>query len=246
MSHTVAVPAGQSHDSRDAWPFFIVIDASESMSRPDPMGTRPLDSAYEGLSALLDGIHDDVEALQNSWFEVITFAGDAQRHLDLVKAEDLPEVAPLEAGHWTNYTAAWEMIGARTLTGYRKLVNEGYKVARPVIFFITDGNPGGQNIKQTEADWAHHITRMNEALGDKAPRIIALGVGHVNRTILLSLHSKRPHGAAAVAKPGHSTTSLMTAALEQIKNTVRDSAVRGRFVWESPEGMENLCHAAVH
>lgn len=243
----IPMPAGQSHDSRDAWPFFIVIDASESMTWPDENGTRPLDSAYDGLNTLLTTLEEETEALQNTWYEVIAFAGNANVHLPLSKAEEMPEVAPLKPGTWTNYAAAWELVSARTVEGYRRLVSDGYDVARPVIFFITDGNPGGENIEQTEADWAHYITDMNKALGDnKAPRIITLGVGRVNREILLLLHSKRPHGAAAVALPGYSTTSLMKSVLLQIQNSIVNSAGRGRFFWECPEGMENLCNREVH
>lgn len=246
MNRTPGMPVGQSHESRDAWPFFIVIDTSESMSWPDDDGTVPLDSATQGLNDLLDGISDDVEASQNSWFEIITFAGEASRHRDLVKAEALPSVSPFKVGTWTNYKAAWEMVGARVVEGYNKLLKEGYEVARPVVFFITDGNPGGKAIEQTERDWRPYINSMNDALGDKAPRIIALGVGRVNRDILLSLHSKRPHGAAAVAKPGYSTTSLVGAAIEQIKNTIIHTALSGKFSWQSPEGLDNLCQLDVH
>ena len=231
----IPMPSGQSHNSRDA------IDASESMTWEDHEGVKPLDSACAALGELLDGIEQDVEAAQNVWFEIITFAGDAQQHVALGKAEGLPPVPPIKGGTWTNYVAAWKMVSTHVVDGYQRLVNEGYDVARPVIFFITDGNPGGKNIVQTEADWMSYITYMNQALGNKAPRIVALGLGRANRKILLSLHSKHPHGAAAVAEPGNSPSSLITAALKQIKNSVVNSATRGQFIWETPEGLENLC-----
>lgn len=240
------IPSGQSHHSRDAWPFFIVVDASESMTWEDSEGVKPLDSACAGLDELLYGIEQDVEAAQNVWFEIITFADKARQHVALGKAEALPVVPEIEGGTWTNYVAAWKMVSTHVVNGCQRLVSEGYEVARPVIFFITDGNPGGVNTVQTKTDWMPYITEMNRVLGDKAPRIVALGVGRVNREVLLSLHSEDPHGAAAVAEPGYSTSSLITAALRQIKNSVVNSTTRGQFIWETPEGLENLCRVVRH
>lgn len=198
------------------------------------------------LASLVDELDQDNEIRDVAHVSVIEFSGTARVATPLTRVSDTPEIGRLSKGTWTNYVDVWKLLSELVQRDCEKLRSARYRIRRPTIFFITDGNPGSVSGDQTKDDWGPYVDKLASSLGPIAPRIIAVGIGSVKSTVLLDLHSKDPHGAAVVAPESGQASQLVQPLISQIRDSIRNSALRGSFFWRTPAGMRNLCEKARH
>ena len=253
-----SLPIAPVVDSWEAWPFYIVCDVSSSMhdnsfAKYWGSQTSPWKLMHQALPEVINELSEDDDVRQQVHLSVVEFADGAKTTLRLTcAARDGIIVPNFSKGGITDFAAVWEHLAEMIPEDQKELASTGFKSRRPTIFFITDGNPDlgrGSNRKQTTNDWKQYVHVMRLAIDDERlyPRIIAIGLGGMsNENVLRELHSKNPHGAAVIANNINKVSIVVQAVIEQIENSIKDSARRGEFTWKVPEGMKNLCNLAAH
>jgi uncharacterized protein YegL len=119
-------------------PFYIVCDVSYSMVNDMPA----LNDALQGLrlAILNEPVVDDVGQVG-----VITFSDSASVVTPLGQMSE-SQFPTLSAQNGTNYGAAFRTLAQAIEADRTRLKAEGYKIWRPLAFFLTDGEP-------LDADW---------------------------------------------------------------------------------------------
>lgn len=169
-------------------PAYVLADESHSMSPYQG-------ELYNGLVSLCEGLRAEPMVAAKLRLAVLGFSDDVQVRLaiaDMRAETSLPHVI---IRGLTNYQAVFDDLLARIPTDVQYLRGEGYKVHRPVVFFLSDGQPtdGGA--------WrGPHGLLINKTQTPTAPNIIACGIGDAQAATMLEVATRREF--AFVAKPG--------------------------------------------
>lgn len=169
-------------------PAYVLADESGSMApyREDLAG---------GLVSLCEGLRAEPMVSAKLRLTVLGFSDDVQVRLpmaDMRSATSLPEVVIRSL---TDYRAAFDDLVNRIPHDVRRLRAEGYKVHRPVVFFLSDGQPtdGGA--------WRlPHGTLVDKERTPTAPNIVACGIGDAQASTMVEVATRKEF--AFVAKPG--------------------------------------------
>jgi uncharacterized protein YegL len=117
-------------------PFYLVIDASHSMS-----GSK-MTAANGIMPKVVDTLARNPILSDKVRFGLIDFASDAKVQLPLCDVLDqnlsLPVLQPRGA---TSYAAAFRLLRTEIETNVKQLKADGYAVHRPAVFFLSDGEP---------------------------------------------------------------------------------------------------------
>ena len=169
-------------------PAYVLVDESGSMG-------PYRDELSNGLASLCEGLRAEPMLAAKLRLAVLGFSDDVQVRLvmaDMRTETTLPQVA---IRGLTNYGAVFSDLLNRIPSDVQWLRGEGYKVHRPVVFFLSDGQPtDGQSWRQP------HATLTDKARTPVAPNIIACGIGDAEARTMLEV-ATRPE-FAFVAKPG--------------------------------------------
>ena len=132
----VPAPAGMAQVVGQVLPIYFVGDESHSMAGD------PIEAVNHGLADLRDEVAKHPLIGKKVRFGIITFAHSAETRLELSElTEDLllPTLSP--RGRGTSYASAFEAL-RQTIPGDVALLKSGgYQVHRPVVFFLSDGQP---------------------------------------------------------------------------------------------------------
>jgi uncharacterized protein YegL len=194
----------------------------------------------ESLALMVDDLADDPEAQAIGHLAIVTFADEAKTHYPLTHMEKTGVVDVLPRGGWTNYVGAWDHMLRQLGDDIRQLEDSGHRIITPTIFFISDGQPGGQDIKQPTAEWKRYHDKLFTDLGSHKPRIVALGMGGVREDTILAVRSVDPAGPACIAEPGALASDLLKSMMREVLASIRTSAARGEFVFTVPPGMRRI------
>lgn len=116
-------------------PFYLVIDVSWSMKG------EKLDVAREILPAVADALAKNPILNDKVRLGLIDFADDAELRLPLCDVSRQSTLPSLDLRGGTNYGAAFRMLRQQLATDVAQLRSDGYRVHRPAVFFISDGEP---------------------------------------------------------------------------------------------------------
>jgi uncharacterized protein YegL len=116
--------------------FYIVIDVSYSMSENDSIR-----QANDLVKAVRDAIAANPVLADLVRIGVITFSDDAEVVIPLGDLRNVDHVPTLVVKGGTSYAAAFRRLRQDIAADIRQLKDDGYKVYRPAVFFITDGAP---------------------------------------------------------------------------------------------------------
>jgi uncharacterized protein YegL len=165
--------------------------------------------------------------------------------LPLKKMSDGFHIGPLPKGTYTNYAKAFTTLNVVIDADLQRLEGSDLEVKRPVVFFITDGQPVVDGNEQPREAWEPPLRRLHafsawRPEGRAVPiAVIALGFEGTN-TENLRLVSKAP-GVACVAEVGvASPHDLMSSLLKSILTSITVSTAEGEFSFVPPRGM-TLC-----
>jgi uncharacterized protein YegL len=153
-------------------PVYLVIDESGSMAEAIP-------SLNHELSALLDSLVSNPLATAGIRLSIIGFSTDARCYLPLTDVSDLPSIPALHTSGSTSFAAVIELLSERLSSDIPNLRSGGYKVRRPVVFFLTDGVPDAGDT------WQDALLKLRSE--PHCPTIFAYGVGDSDANILQEL-----------------------------------------------------------
>ncbi|WP_154696964.1 vWA domain-containing protein [Lentzea guizhouensis] len=207
--------------------------------------SSPLAVMNDSLGLMLEVLAEDIEASDIGRVAVITFADDAATHYPLTPIADPGRLDPLPRGEWTNYVSAWEHLNTTIRADIDQMVAQRCRPKQPVVFFITDGNAGHSKHTQTVAEWSMPRNRLCSPGYGFRPRVVALGIGNVDRATVRALRSVDPPGAAFLANPGEPASILLQAIIKVIIVSITTSTAQGYFTFPTPVGMTRLDDSAV-
>jgi uncharacterized protein YegL len=167
-------------------PAYVVADESASMG-------PYYQDVSEGLASLCNGLRAEPMIAAKVRLAILGFSDDVQLRQglsDMRMVERLPQLAVRGA---TNYGAAFADLLQRIPYDVQMLKNDGYKVHRPVAFFLSDGQP-------TDGRHWHGPHRM---LIDRnalpfAPNIIACGIGSARADTMLQVATRQEFAFVAL------------------------------------------------
>jgi len=212
-------------DSYPIFPFYLVIDVSGSMS-------GALGAINAELPALQSAIKNDPIVGDIARFAVITFAEEAEMQLplsDLLDVETMPHLTPQGS---TNFQEVFEFLGECIPHDMEWFKGNGYKMYRPAIFFITDGNP-------SFAGWEPALDALTSDQAQYRPNIVTFGFGQVSEANLQRIATFK----AYIAETGSNPTDVLRTIAKQLTNSIMASsqqAASGQAILTMPESMPGM------
>lgn len=167
-------------------PAYVVADESASMS-------PYYQDLSAGLASLCNGLRAEPMIAAKVRLAILGFSDDVQLRQglsDMRMVEVLPQLAIRGA---TNYGAAFADLLQRIPYDVQMLKNDGYKVHRPVVFFLSDGQP-------TDGQHWHgpHQMLVDRNQMPVAPNIIACGIGQARPDTMLQVATRQEFAFVAV------------------------------------------------
>ncbi|MFJ8432580.1 VWA domain-containing protein [Kitasatospora sp. NPDC094019] len=209
-------------------PMYVMADESGSMS-------SYLGELNTGLSSLHRALLGEPMAAAKVRFSVLGFSNDVQvrmRLADLRQENELPVLSSYGGG--TSYRAAFQELLTRIPQDIAELKRDGYTVYRPTVFFLSDGQPSGNE------DWnGVHRQLTDRAATTGAPNIAAFGIGEADAATILSVATDRNY--AFVAIPGADIGAAITKFCSALTTSIVSSGLalasgQAELVVDRPEG----------
>jgi uncharacterized protein YegL len=151
-------------------PVYFVADQSTSMS-PNVVELN------DGLTSFLDAIQEKPKAAAKVRFAIIGFSNDARCLLELTDLRELEAMPTLTARGATSYSAAFRYLRQRIDDDVDRLRHD-FKVHRPVVFFLSDGEPN-------EGDpWEAALDQLRDESFTRRPNILAFGIRDAKEHII--------------------------------------------------------------
>ncbi|HTX30634.1 MAG TPA: VWA domain-containing protein [Solirubrobacteraceae bacterium] len=214
-------------------PMYFVADESHSMAGD------PIAAVNQGLVDLRDEVATHVLIGKKVRFGIITFADTAQTRLELSELTEeliLPVLAP--RGRGTSYASALEAIRQTIPGDIALLKSSGYRVHRPSVFFLSDGQP-----TEKEQEWQRRLEELKDPAFAQRPNILAFGVGDADAQVIQQVASSPRF--AFMMRDGSSTAGAIAEFAASMLNSMVSSAERldrgeQTIEFEKPEGFVSL------
>ncbi|OBI03589.1 hypothetical protein A5715_07310 [Mycolicibacter heraklionensis] len=205
-------------------PVYFVADESGSM-------TPNIAELNEGLISLQDALQKESFAAAKVRFSVIGFSDNAHTYLEPADLRSLPAMPVLQPRGMTSYAAAFDQLTYRLSVDIPSLKSQGYAVNRPVVFFLTDGQPNAGD------DW--RAARSNLLAQHARPNILAFGIGDADAATVKEIATKDEF--ALIAARGKDTGSAITEFITSLTQSVISSGQAlasgsGELQLEKPDG----------
>jgi len=184
-----------SEDGIQILPFYLVADASYSMSQ---------DGKIDTLNSLLPQLRD--ELVRNPVvgdmvrFGLIDFSDDATVVLPLTDIRSIEVLPLLETRGGTSFGAAFTMLKQQIEADYAQLNADGFTIKRTTVVFLSDGAP-----TDDEAEWRPAYEALTAFDSDTKtgfrlfPNLIPIGIGDAQRDVLSVLRHRKEGNAAMPA-----------------------------------------------
>ena len=175
--------------------FYMVLDESGSMG-PNG-GIQAINTALPELHATLAA---DPLVVDKSRLAIIAFSDNAEVILPLSKVTDVSDMPGVQEAGVTNYGQAFRLLRSTIETDVQSLKQQGYRVYRPCVFFMSDGEPSDQ--------WeAEYQNLMNH---EYHPGIVAFGVDGADPTTLAKIATLRCYVGRDTVGAGRALASVMS------------------------------------
>lgn len=152
------------NDGFQVVPFYIVCDESQSMEGPK------LNACNAALPDIHKSIATDPIVNDKVRIGVISFSDTAEVLLPLSKMTDVVDFPGLVVKGGTNYGNAFSCLKSTIQTEIAALKATGDRVNRPIVFFISDGEP-------TDSNWQAKHQEVADKSWPYSPHIVSFGVG---------------------------------------------------------------------
>jgi len=187
-------------------PLYIVCDESGSME-----GIGGIDAINSALPELHSTIASD--PLANDMFRIglISFSDSAEELLPLSRATDIPAMLGVQAKGVGNYGKAFTLLRFVINRDIDALKSQGYRVIRPAVFFITDGEP------TDDQSWEPtYRSLIDKNSNRRAPNVVAFGVKGANATTI----GKIGTAGALIAGRGTEPGNVLKEILRSLTNSI--------------------------
>lgn len=124
-------------DAKYILPVYIAVDHSWSMS---PRENNAIDAANSLIPTIIRTCIKNPLADERARFCVIGFNNRARVVSPLARGTNLAQHT-FEASDGTSFSEVFKLLKSQLEADYSSLRADGYKVYRPAVFFITDGEP---------------------------------------------------------------------------------------------------------
>lgn len=146
--------------------FYLLVDVSASMSG------EPITAVNEILPEIIDAIQESPTLGDVVRLGAVSFSDSARVVLRLGDLRDVDQIPQFKIEGGTSYAAGFRQLRKDIDSDLAQLKSDGYKVYRPAVFFITDGDPTDE---QHELDAA--FAELTDPKFRGRPNIIPFGVG---------------------------------------------------------------------
>ena len=158
-------------NQRNIMPFYLLVDESGSMSG------SPVDAVNEGLMTIWREVIKEPLVSKMVWVSVIAFSDHAEVLLPLTDLNEITAMPGCSTKGATNFGNAFRKMKQVIDSDVMDLKAQGMKVIRPVVFFMSDGEP-------TDAGWQQAHAELTDPGYGFRPHIMSFGIGSADgRTI---------------------------------------------------------------
>ncbi|MCN9241984.1 hypothetical protein NGF19_14485 [Streptomyces sp. RY43-2] len=208
-------------------PVYVLADESGSMA-------EYVGDLNEGMKSLHVALLGEPMAAAKVRFSVLGFAHGVTERLILADLRSEADLPRLSAGGGTNYDAAFGALLKRIPQDVRTLKSQGYRVHRPAVFFLSDGQPTcGEEWRET------HRRLTDRSVTGAAPNVIAFGMGSARAETILSVATQSEFAFVSLpgAQLGDSIAKFFTALTKSVVESGNAMASgQPELVVEKPEG----------
>jgi uncharacterized protein YegL len=192
------------NEGRITLPVYLVIDTSASL-------VDDIDSINEAVASLFRSLTADPWMTDIARLSLIAFSDSAQTILPLSDVSEISQPPTLVAGGTTNYSAAFALARQVIPEDVAALKREGFRVYRPVMFFVTDGSP-------SDRSWQAALEELRSPEFRQRPTTIAIGFGSADPAIIRDIGAGKGGAfmisdAVSIRDAIHSMWSGMTSML---------------------------------
>lgn len=219
-----------SGNSGTLLPIYVMADESGSM-------TRNMSALNAGLANLHLKLLAAPMAAAKVRFSVLGFADNVVQRMALADLRHESEIPQLVARGTTSYQAAFEELLSRIPQDADRLKAEGYKVHRPAVFFMTDGQPNHGE------DWIGAHQRLTDRSVNKAaPNIISCGIGNADaQTIKMVATDAKFAYISDGDRVGDAISSFCAALTQSVINSgTAMAAGQAELIVEQPKGFRMI------
>ena len=153
-------------DAKYILPVYIAVDHSWSMS---PTENNAIDAANSLIPTIIRTCVKNPLADERARFCVIGFNDSARVVAPLARGTNLAEHT-FTAERGTDFSKVFSLLKSQLESDYASLKADGYKVYRPAVFLITDGEP----LDNPAAAFAE----LTDPNFDRRPNLSVFGLGH--------------------------------------------------------------------
>jgi hypothetical protein len=232
--------SARGDDSLLVLPFYLVVDVSYSMYG------EPIAAVNQILPEVIDTVEQSPTLGDLVRFGVIDFSDHARVVLPLTDLRDVTAIPTLEVRGGTSYAAAFRLLKQEIERDLATLKSGSYRVYRPAVFFMTDGQPTDSD-EAVSAAFGELISPSFRA----RPNILPFGVSDsVSKQALDPWVFPRPgstgkamrsfiytgEGGAAEAIPQF--TEILVSSVVASANSVTTTGTAGGFVLPDDEDLD--------
>jgi uncharacterized protein YegL len=206
-------------------PVYVLADESSSMR-------KHIEALNNGLAQLHEALLGEPMAAAKVRLSILGFADDVRTRMRLADLRRETKLPALSVRGRTDYARAFGDLRRRIPADVRTLKTEGYRVHRPAVFVLTDGQP-------SDDSWldAHHAL-TDPDITPAAPNIIACGIGAARAGTILRVATRPEFAFVALAGVdiGAAIAQFCTALTRSIINSAPRSTEPPRLVVQQPAG----------
>jgi uncharacterized protein YegL len=208
-------------------PIYLVCDLSSSMGE----GGR-VTALNDALVVLRDTIWANPVVSDYARIGVIGFSGNASVLLplcDLAMADELPVLTPHGL---TSYAAAFRLLRRTLREDGEHLAGDGFRVWRPLVFFVSDGEPTDR-----ADEWRAELAALLDGANPTRPEIVGFAVGEARSATLARIATAR----CFVARTGVAVREAIEEIGDMMIRSVVSSSLCGNpAVPVTPRGFDEL------
>lgn len=152
--------------------FYLLVDVSYSMSG------EPIKAVNEILPEIIDAIQASPTLGDVVRLGAVSFSDTARVVLRLGDLRDVDQIPEFKIEGGTSYAAGFRQLRKDIDSDLAQLKSDGFKVYRPAVFFITDGEPTDEQAELNAA-----FAELTDPKFRGRPNIIPFGVGTDKATL---------------------------------------------------------------
>ena len=204
-------------------PFYLVCDESGSMSG------APIDAINTALPELHHEIAYNPVVADKTQFAIISFSDTADVALPLSDLSQVRHLPVLSTKGMTSYAAAFRCVKDQIQQDVDRLKAEGHEVYRPVVFFLTDGQPSG--------DYRTEWEELTSSSFPLHPNIVAFGIGESDANTISAVATFRAFISDGSLSPADALREFAVALTKSIVRSGSKPAADGGMTIQTPDAV---------